>query len=513
MTDYQANNKKIAKNTAFLYVRMFFVLFVNLYISRILLDAFGVTDYGVYVVITGFVTFFSFLNATLASTMQRYYNYSGTKHAAQGIQDVFSTGCYIHGIIALIAFLLLETVGIWYMNHYIVIPDNRFGAGSFLFQASSVSLLFIIIQIPFVGLIIAKERMGFYALVSMTDISLKLIASLLVKHLPYDNIKAYAMMLLIVSLTDFLLYAGYVIKNYPSLHLSRHINKELTRSLTSFAGWNLVGTFAFMLKGQGISLLLNNFFGPIVNAGRGIAMQVSSAVSGFSGNITIAFTPQIVNSVAADDNAHAKSMMFNESRICYTLIMLLTVPLCLEIDYILKIWLSINIPVDTNIFTILMLIDTTICTLNTPCTQITQATGKIRQYQIASTIVNLGLIPVCYVFLKLGFSAKSSFVITIVFSIINQTVCLYNTNLVFKFHLSDYMRSVVLPCLTCTIVLPILPLLVKHMMNPSFLRLVLTTATDIAVGLALFYFLLLKRNERKVLREYIAKKVNLRNTV
>ena len=161
MTDYQANNKKIAKNTAFLYVRMFFVLFVNLYISRILLDAFGVTDYGVYVVITGFVTFFSFLNATLASTMQRYYNYSGTKHAAQGIQDVFSTGCYIHGIIALIAFLLLETVGVWYMNHYIVIPGNRFGAGSFLFQASSVSLLFIIIQIPFVGLIIAKERMGF----------------------------------------------------------------------------------------------------------------------------------------------------------------------------------------------------------------------------------------------------------------------------------------------------------------------------------------------------------------
>ena len=506
MTDYQANNKKIAKNTAFLYVRMFFVLFVNLYISRILLDAFGVTDYGVYVVITGFVTFFSFLNATLASTMQRYYNYSGTKHAAQGVQDVFSTGCYIHGIIALMAFLLLETVGVWYINHYIVIPDNRFGAGSFLFQTSSVSLAIIIIQIPFVGLIIAKEKIGYYALVSMTDISLKLIASLLVKHLPYDNIKAYAMMLLIVSLTDFLLYAGYVIKNYPSLHLSRHINKELTRSLTSFAGWNLVGTFAFMLKGQGISLLLNNL-------GRGIAMQVSSAVSGFSGNITIAFTPQIVNSVAADDNAHAKSMMFNESRICYTLIMLLTVPLCLEIDYILKIWLSINIPVDTNIFTILMLIDTTICTLNTPCTQITQATGKIRQYQIASTIVNLGLIPVCYVFLKLGFSAKSSFVITIVFSIINQTVCLYNTNLVFKFHLSDYMRSVVLPCLTCTIVLPILPLLVKHMMNPSFLRLVLTTATDIAVGLALFYFLLLKRNERKVLREYIAKKVNLRNTV
>ena len=222
MTDYQANNKKIAKNTAFLYVRMFFVLFVNLYISRILLDAFGVTDYGVYVVITGFVTFFSFLNATLASTMQRYYNYSGTKHAAQGVQDVFSTGCYIHGIIALMAFLLLETVGVWYINHYIVIPDNRFGAGSFLFQTSSVSLAIIIIQIPFVGLIIAKEKIGYYALVSMTDISLKLIASLLVKHLPYDNIKAYATMLLIVSLTDFLLYAGYVIKNYPSLHLSRH---------------------------------------------------------------------------------------------------------------------------------------------------------------------------------------------------------------------------------------------------------------------------------------------------
>jgi O-antigen/teichoic acid export membrane protein len=474
------------------------------------LEALGVTDYGIYVVVTGFVTLFGFVKVTLASTMQRYYNYAGTTNSSQGIQEVFSTGCYIHAIIAIFVFLLLESIGVWYMNHLMDIPRNRFSASIFLFQVSSVSLIFTIIQIPFVGLILSQEKMGLYSVVCMMDVTLKLLSSLLIFKLPYDSIKVYGLLLLCVSFIDFILYAGYVFKKYPSIHFSLQIDRSMMHSLLKFTGWNLLGTFAFMLRGQGISLLLNYFFGPIVNAARGIAMQVSNAINGFSNNITVAFTPQIVNAVAAENNQRARSMMFFESRICYALILLITIPMCLEINYILKIWLGVNVPIDTDIFTILMLIDTTFCTLNTPCTQITLATGKIRNYQIGSIIVNLSLIPVCYMFLKIGFSAISSFVITIVFSVINQIICLYNTNKVFRLHFPDYLRSVAVPCFICTMLLPVLPFLVRNFLEPSIFRVILTCFVDLLVGVPLFYLILFNQNERTLLKEHVISKLNNR---
>jgi O-antigen/teichoic acid export membrane protein len=510
MSNYHDSNKRIAKNTAFLYVRMLFVLLVNLYVSRVLLDALGVTDYGIYVVVTGFVTLFGFVNATLASTMQRYYNYTGTQDAVNGIRNVYSTGCYIHVLIALVALLLMETVGLWYMYRFIVIPAERFEAGLFLFQTSALTLVLIILQIPFMGLVIAKERMGFFALVSIIDVVLKLAAALSLEVLPYDSVKTYGLLLLCISILNLTLYVAYVKYNFAQAHLSRQINRDLLRALMSFAGWNLVGTFAFMLKGQGVSLLLNNFFGPLVNAARGIAMQVSSAINGFSNNITVAFTPQIVNSVAAGDDDRARSMMYNESRICFGLILLIMIPLSLEIDYILRLWLGINVPDKTGIFSILMLADTTLCTLNTPCTQITQATGRIRKYQIAATCVNLALIPVCYVFLKIGMSAVSSFIITIIFSAVNQVVCLYNTNRVFRLNIPCYLRSVVRPCLICLVLLPVLPALVRVSLSPSIGRLVTTTVIDILAGLPLIYFILFNRKQRQTIRNYIADKLKER---
>lgn len=510
MREHYEDDKRIAKNTTFLYVRMFFVLLVNLYISRILLDALGVSDYGIYVIVTGFVLLFGFVNSTLASTMQRYYNYAGMKDANEGVENVFNTGIYIHVAIALLAFLLLETVGVWYMNHYMVIPADRLEAGFFLFQTSAVSMFFIIIEIPFKGLVIAKERMGFFAVVCMLDVTLKLLASLSLRIVAYDPIETYGILLLVITIFDLCLYGFFVIRKFPFLHLSKHLDKKLLKSLISFVSWNLMGTFAFMLKGQGISLLLNNFFGPIVNAARGIAMQVSNAINGFSTNITVAFTPQIVNAVAAENNQRARSMMFFESRICYSLILLITIPVCLEVSYILKIWLGVNVPINTGIFTILMLIDTTFCTLNTPLTQVTLATGKIRNYQIGSIIVNLSLVPVCYLFLKIGFSAISSFIMTIVFSVINQIVCLYNTNRVFHFHFPDYLRSVVIPCLICTMLLPVLPFLVKNSMEPSIFRVILTCFVDLLVGVPLFYLILFNRNERTLLKEHVISKLNNR---
>lgn len=492
----QPNNRRIAKNTLYLYIRMFFVLIVNLYISRVLLRSLGVTDYGTYVVVAGFVTLFGFFNATLSSTMQRYYNYAGTKNDEAGLQQVFSTGCIIHVIIAAATFVLLESFGVWYFYHFLVIPASRFHAAFIVFHASVASLVLLILQTPFTGLVLSQEHMGYYSLISIIDIVLKLAVTLSLTHLPSDRLATYGVLLMCISVIDLLLYSIYGKMQWRFIHLSRHVNRQLMKSLLSFTGWNLVGTFAFMLKGQGVSLLLNNFFGPVVNAARGIAMQVSNAIQNFSSNVSVAFAPQIVNAVAAEDRHRAESLMFTESKICYALLLVIAVPLCLEMDYVLGLWLGADVPFQTNIFAMLMLADALVCTLNTPCTQVTMATGRIRAYEIASSTVNLCLIPACYVFLKMGFGAVSSFVITIVFSIVLQTVCLFFTHRALQFDAGKYVKEVLLPCVAVTIVLPIIPAILKVCLAPAFLRLVCVCLVDLCIALPLGYFVLLNRKER-----------------
>lgn len=505
MTTYQANNKRIAKNTIFLYIRMFFVLLANLYISRILLDTLGVVDYGIYMVVAGLVSLFGFFNTTLASTLQRYYNYEGTHKREQGIQDIFATGCIINLLVAVLTFILLESVGLWYLNHYLVVPADRIEAAKILFHASTLSLVLIILQIPATGLILAKERMGFYAAGSMIDVSLKVAAAMALPYIGDEHISAYAYFLLGIAIFDFLLYHGYAKMSFRYIHLSRKINWQTARSLLAFTGWNMMGTLAFMLRGQGISLLLNNFFGPIVNAARGISMQISSAVGQFSANITLAFSPQITNAIAEENEKLAVSMMFTESKICFAAILILICPLCLEINYVLKLWLGANVPINSEAYSILLLIDTLICTLNTPCTQITQATGKLKNYQIGSTLVNLCLIPFCYIFLRTGFSAISSFVITIIFSIINQCVCLYFTHKIVNFNFCLYLKKVLCPCMVLTCIIPLTLLFAVWNVDSSFMRLLFVCFLDVIVAVPTCYFLLLTRKEQSALKAYFKK--------
>ena len=505
--NYRGANKRIAKNTLYLYIRMFLVLVVNLYTSRVLLHALGVSDYGTFVVVAGFVTLFGFFNATLASTIQRYFNYEGTEDNDSGIENIFSTGFRIHILIALLTIIALETIGLWYFHHYIRFPVERTEAATILFHASTLILVFNILQIPAMGLILAKEKMGIYAFINVMDVSLKLLATLSLAYLPFDSLSTYAGLLLAIAVIDFLFYTIYTKVKYPFLHFKAKTDTVLAKSMLTFTGWNLIGTFAFMLKGQGLSLLLNYFFGPVVNAARGIALQVSSAVSGFSSNISVAISPQIVTNVAEGNHLRAEKLMFTESKICFALILVLTIPLCLEIEYILRLWLGCQIPVGTGIFSILALIDILICTLNTPCTQITLATGRVKRYQVTSTIINLGLLPVSFLLLKVGFSATSAFVITIIFSCINQAACLINTHRVFRFGWTKYLIDVFLPCLAISMLLPLMPLMVKNALPPSFGRLILTTFVNIVVSIPLFYFILADKRERGICKAFLSQKL------
>lgn len=504
MNDNSANNRRIAKNTIFLYFRMIFVLFVSLYTSRVVLNTLGVEDFGVYNVVAGFVSMFSFLNATLSSSMQRFYNFEGTNDVENGCHRVYCTGLILHFILAVILLLLLETVGLWYVNTVMVVPEDRLFAANIVYQTAIISMLLVILQIPYLGIIMAAEKMDYYAVISIADVVLKLLAIIALPYLPFDKLILYSIVICLISLIDFSCYFAYAKKRLLTKRFDWKIDTGVFKSLMSFSGWNLLGTFAFLLKGQGLNLLLNAFFGPVVNAARGIAYQINGAVSGFSGNISVSFRPQIVNSYAEENHSRVQSLMFSESKICFVLVLLLMCPIIFKIDYILDLWLGV-VPPQTNIFAILVLTDALICTLNTPCSQVVFATGNLKYYQIASSAINLCLLPVCFVMLLSGFNAASVFITTIVFSILNQTVCVRQAHRVFAFSVVDYIKKIILPCSLIMVLLPSILFPIAHTLPDSFVSLLIIIFADVIIGMVVAYFLVFERNEKALVCQLVSK--------
>ena len=503
MSNNNSNNNRIAKNTLFLYIRMVFVLVVNLYTSRVVLNVLGVSDYGVYNVVAGFVSLFAFLNATLSSSLQRFYNYEGGINGESGYIKVYSIGIRVHIVLALVVLMILETFGIWYINNIMVLPDGRLEAANYLFQFSVISMLFVIIQIPFSSVIIADERMNFFAIVSIIEVVLRLIIVLLLPSFNYDKLLVYGFLQLIVSGICFLLYILYTKKQLAFLRVLKHIDRILLKKIISFSGWNLLGTVVFMLKGQGLNLLLNAFFGTVVNAARGVAFQVNSAIMGFSHNISMSFRPQMVSSYATGDNQRAFSLFMTQSKICYCLILMIITPVIIEIDLILHLWLGNAVPDNTNIFTILVLIDAMICTLNTPVTQIVYATGDIKMYQILTSLVNVFLLPISWISLNLGAEAWVVFLITIIVSVFNQVVALYGMHRVFDFSYKNYLKQIVFPCFFMTVFVPILPFIVSFNFTDSLWRLLVVTIISICITVVLLYAFFLSANEKNYVKNYM----------
>ncbi len=502
-----SDNKRIVKNTTFLYLRMFLVLVIGLYTSRVVLQTLGVEDFGIYNVVAGFVSLFGFLNSTLASSMQRFYNYEIGKGEYEGVTKVYNIGLIIHLVLAGLIVLLLESVGLWYINNIMVIPPERLFTANIVFHTTVLSMVVVIMQIPYTGAVLAYEKMSFYAIVSIIDVFLRLLVVLSLQFIDGDSLIIYSILLLLVTIFDFVLTISYVLKKFPLLKFRRLWDAQLFKSILSFSGWNLLGTFAFMLKGQGINMVINYFTGPIVNAARGVAFQVNSAVSGFSSNITVSFRPQIVSSYAAGEHERSLKLMFLESKICYSLLCILVVPLILEMSYVLRLWLGDDIPQHSELFTSLVLIDMIICSLNTPLTHLAHATGNIKIYQIACSCVNILLVPFCWFFMHIGFGPTSAFVCTIVFSILNQFVCLSQLHRIFNYSNADYFKEVLLPCLIISVLLPILPYYVHTIVEESFGRVVIVSMVDLICALFLIILFVLNKNERSSVKLFLNKKI------
>ena len=480
------NNKRIAKNTLMLYIRMLITMVVGLFTSRVVLQTLGVEDYGIYAVVGGIVSMFTFLNGGMISATQRYLNFELGRGNQEQLSKVFSTSVQIHALISLIVLLLSETIGLWFLYEKLVIPAERLDAAFWVFQFSIVACVVNIISVPYNAVIVAHEKMSAFAYMSILDVVLKLLIVYLLYISPWDKLVVYAALLLLVGLLMRWIYARYCQKHFPEAHYRHRFDKALLKEMFSFSGWSLWGNLAGMLYSQGLNMMLNIFFGPVVNAARGIALQVQGVVQGFVGNFQMALNPQITKSYANGDLAQMHSLMFRSARFSFFLLFLLALPILLEANYILQLWLG-KFPEDTIVFMRWIIGTSLIYTIANPCIIANQATGKVKVYQAVVGGILLLILPASYIALVLGAPAYSVFIVHFCVETIAQLSRMYMLRKLIDLPLREYLNHIYLPIVIVVLVSILLPIYLHTQMLEGFLRLLCVgTVCVISVGCTVF---------------------------
>lgn len=512
ISNTKEKNKTIAKNTVYLYIRLALVLVVSLYISRVVLNALGVVDYGIYNVVAGFVSMFALLSSALTNSIQRFYNYEKGKEGLDGFKKVYITSIFIQVIIALLILLLVESIGLWYIENKMVYPPERHDAVLIVFHASICSLLITVLQIPFSSAIIALENIQYHALVGVLDVLFKLAIALFMASSDTDRLSLYAILMTGVSVLNFLLYYGYVKRKFSFLKFKFIFYKKLFVDMLKFTGWYSFNGLSQIVKHQGVNVLVNLFFGPIVNAAHGVAYQVKSALLGFVMNITTASQPQMVESYALGDTQRSIKLMNTISKFMFFSLFIVALPIMLEIDCVLRLWLGETVPEYANIFVIIVLITTLIDILCGPQSILINAKGDIALYNIVTSILGLLVIPISFVFLKQGCEPQVVYLIGLCLSLVILFVSSIITKQKIGFTDSLYLKEVILPIILVAIISTILPTFLSVIMNEGYLRfLIVIIVSVISVGLC-SYFIGLSSGERlfiqTLVRKHILKKTS-----
>lgn len=491
----QSNNKRIAKNTLLLYVRMIFVMGVTLYTSRVILKKLGVEDYGIMNVAGGIIAMFTFINSSMTSATQRYITFSLGQGTKDKLQRVFKTALIIHGIIALFIILLGESLGLWLLLRKLVIPETRMVAAMWVYQCSILSTVVSILYVPFNADIIAHERMNVFAYISVIEVVLKLLIVYSLVISPFDKLITYSCMLLCVQILVCTFYIIYCRQNFNETRQWLRIDRSLLKEMSGFAGWSFFGNFAAILYSQGLNLMLNIFFGPIVNAARGIAIQVQVAVSQFVASFQMAINPQITKTYSVGDLEEMHILIFRCARFSFFLLLMIAIPVTLETNLILSLWLG-NIPENTVIFLRIMLFTSLLYTVINPCVVANQATGKIKKYQIAVGSILLLILPISYVFLSLGYPPYIVFIVHFCMEVVAQIIRMYLLQNLIQLPIKQYFPNLFRPITLVFIISYILPFCIHIYMNYGLIRLMIVTIISVLSVCLTAYSIGLSNNER-----------------
>lgn len=502
-----SGNKRIARNTLFLYIRLAFVLVISLYTSRVVLKALGVVDFGIYNVVAGFVSMFALLSTSLTNSVQRFYNYEVGKNGVEGMKKIYTTSFYIQLIIAILVLLFAETIGLWYLENKMVIPTERQDTAIVVFQVSVLSLLFVILQIPYSAAIIARERIDYYAIVGVIDVVLKLIVAIFLTFVSGDHLKLYSILIGGVAIINFVLYYTYAKHHFSFLRFERTFHKETFKAMLRFSGWSAVNGVSQTVKNQGINLLMNLYFGPVINAARGISYQIKSALLGFVLNITTAAQPQIVESYAAGDINRSKQLMFSVSKFVFLSLYLVALPVMIEIHYILRLWLGNEVPDYTEIFVVLILIITLIDILCSPINIIINASGRIGLYNFCVSVIGMTILPLAYI--ALGYDAQPEYVyiVSLILSVIILIAAVIIMRRKTNIGITEYISKVLTPITFVSISTFFIPLLVSFLMEEGIVRLMIVTLVSFICVFVFGFYFGLNHKERSTIISFVKKHI------
>lgn len=505
MSDNVSNNKRIAKNSLFLSIRMLIVLGLSLYTTRAILSVLGVVDYGIYNVVAGFVSMFAFLNTSMAATSQRYFNVEYAKNGIEGASLVFNVSLRIHFFLAFVIVILTELFGIWYLHHKMVLPEERMFAAECIFHSSILSMFFAIINVPYLSAIMAHEKMDFYALVTTLDAVLKLVIVLVLPYVSYDQLIVYGLLFVLISVFDFVAYYIYAKKKFQEVVFRPIASKGLFKEMLVFSLWNSFGTFSYVLRNQGITLVLNAYFGPIVNAARGVAGQVDAAIAGFVNNLVIPARPQMTQSYAQGDKERAFRITYSISKLSCLFFFCLSFPLILESNFIFHFWLGDNIPDHAQSFVAIILLTNMFGCLLPPISTLVFAEGRMKYFQLLTSISNLLSIPLALIFLCFDNVPEFVFGALFLTMVTNQIAAMVALKKYIEYSVIEYLKKVVLPILYVATLSIIIATPIHFIMQDSFLRFFLQTVVCIGVTVIATYFIALDSVERYNVGHYLKK--------
>lgn len=501
------NNRRLAKNTIALYLRMFFMMGISLYTSRVILQILGVEDFGIYNVVGGIIALFGFLSAALSGASQRFIAHALGGKNVEKQQLVFCTINMVHYILAAIIFVVGETVGLWFLYTKMNIPADRFDAAVWVYHFSIVSSIFGILSSPYNALVIAYEKMNVFAYISILEAILKLGIVFMLLLFEVDKLILYAGLCLAVFASIRMIYTVYCKKRFIETKYKWQIDRELLKNLSTYISWDLIGSLATTMAIQGVNIVLNLFFGPVVNAARTISVQVQGLVQMFAGNFQSAVMPQIIKTYAQGDIVYMHSLIYRSCKLTFVLMFVMILPLLFETPYVLDLWLG-QYPQYTVEFVKLSLLVALVDAMATPFMIAVRATGNIKIYSIVTGGLTLLLVPISYVLLRFGFDPTIVLIVHVAISSVCFVARLWIVKPLIQFSIRDFAKKVLVK--TILVVILSLPLVIglhyiemnKHLMFIS------SVFVSVFMVFIFSYLFLLDVSEKSFVTNLIKNKIN-----
>lgn len=507
MGEYSYNNKRIAKNTLLLYFRMFLLMLISLYTSRVVLEALGVIDYGIYNVIAGFVAIFSTLNSSMSTALGRFLTIEIGKGNLDGLKTVFSTSIAIQTFFSMLVIILGETIGLWFLNNILDIPNDRMTAANWCYQLSLISFVVGLLSIPYNAIIFAHEKMTIFAYVSLIEAMGKLSIAFGITFCSCDKLILWGIMSAVLTCIIRWIYSWYCKLQFDEAKASMRFSKDVFFRIYGFAGWNYLGIVSTMIRIHGISLLMNVFFGPTINTARALAAKVESAMYQFVSNFSIAYNPQIIKLYARGDYQKMHLLICQSSKLSFFLFFIISLPVLFETETVLSLWLK-EVPVFTSLFLKLTILFSLFRSLSHPLITAVNATGKIKWYQISLNSISYVLIfPMVYIFFRLGYSHYWAYIMCIIMEFMSLLIRMYWANKLTKLGIYAYVRFVFIRVLIVLIItlglLHYISFVLQDLSLKSLIMIILTIATTSLTVL----FCGLSRKERAFVLEMVTNQI------